>query len=409
MNKFDVVIVGTGHAGAHAAVALRQHGFSGSIALVSRESELPYERPPLSKEYLAREKSRERILIRPASFWAAKEIELVYDFEVECVLPEDQEITSTNGERLHYDRLIWAAGGDARTLTCAGAELNGIHSIRNRADADQLAAQLDRGARNFAVIGAGYIGLEAAAVLSKLGCKVTVFEVQDRVLARVAGPDLSSFYETQHRKHGVDLRLSTAVECVLGTGGSATSIRTADGDEVPCDAVVVGIGIVPAIEPLKNAGATCGNGVNVDRFCRTSLPNVYAIGDCAAHHSDFANGEMIRIESVQNATDMATTAAKHVCGIEEPYSSCPWFWSNQYDLKLQTVGLSLGSDHAVVRGDPETLSFSVVYLKDGVVVALDCVNSTKDYVQGRKLVEARLAPDLSLLADIEIPLKSLIL
>lgn len=409
MNQYDVIIVGAGHSGAHAAAVLRQRGFIGSIAIVGREPELPYERPPLSKEYLAGEKPFERMLIKPAQFWTDKNIDLFVSFDVARVSPEHHTIISTTGVQLRYGQLIWAAGGEARPLTCDGAGLNGIHSIRNREDADRLASQLESGSREIAVIGAGYIGLEAAAVLTKRGCKVTVLEIEDRVLARVAGLPISRFYEAQHRGHGVDIRLSTGVERILGTGGNATAVVTSEGDEISCDAVVVGIGIIPSIGPLREAGALCGNGVNVDEFCRTSLPDIYAIGDCAAHYSDFANRSLIRIESVQNATDMATTAAKHILGTEEAYSSCPWFWSNQYDLKLQTVGLSFGSDRVIVRGDPDTKSFSVIYLKDGKVIALDCVNNTKDYVQGRKLVESSATPDLDELANPEIALKELTL
>lgn len=242
-------------------------------------------------------------------------------------------------------------------------------------------------AQQIVVIGGGYIGLEAAAVLTKAGKKVVLLEALDRVLARVAGEDLSRFFEKEHRDHGVDLRLGAQVAAIEGDT-HVTGVRLADGEVIPADLVIVGIGIVPAVEPLLAAGAEGGNGVLVDPLCRTSLPDIYAIGDCAAHANDFAEGAVIRLESVQNANDQANVVAKGICGAEAPYHAIPWFWSNQYDLKLQTAGLSTGHDRAVLRGDPASRSFSVVYLKAGKVIALDCVNATKDYVQGRMLVTA---------------------
>ncbi len=386
----DIVIVGTGHGGAQAAIALRQHGFTGSILMIGRDSEPPYERPPLSKDYLAGEKPFERMLIRPREFWAERQVELMLETNVSKLDPAAKELTVSGGETVSYGTLIWAAGGDARRLSCPGAQLAGIHAVRDKADTDGLCADLAAGAKRAVVIGGGYIGLEAAAVLRKLGCEVTVVEMLDRVLARVAGEDLSRFYEAEHRAHGVDIRLETGLEAIEGEE-RVTGVRLAGGDVIACEIVIAGIGIVPSVGPLIAAGAAGANGVEVDPFCRTSLPDVYAIGDCAAHASPYAGGAVIRLESVQNANDMANTAAKAICGDPQAYEAVPWFWSNQYDLRLQTVGLSLGHDATVLRGDPAERSFSVVYLRGGQVVALDCVNRTKDYAQGRKLVEARVA------------------
>jgi 3-phenylpropionate/trans-cinnamate dioxygenase ferredoxin reductase subunit len=234
-----------------------------------------------------------------------------------------------------------------------------------------------------------------------------LLEALDRVLARVAGEELSRFFEKEHRDHGVDLRLGVCVEAIEGDT-HVTGVRLADGEVVPADLVIVGIGIVPAVEPLIAAGAAGGNGVLVDRFCKTSLTDIYAIGDCAAHANDFAEGAVIRLESVQNANDQANVAAKGIVGDEVPYQAIPWFWSNQYDLKLQTAGLSTGHDQAVLRGDPANRSFSVVYLKAGKVIAIDCVNATKDYVQGRIIVTAGLRATAEQLADTETPLKALL-
>ena len=402
----DVLIVGAGHAGAQAAAALRQRKFAGSIALIGDEPDPPYERPPLSKDYLSGEKSFERILIRPAAFWAEREIALQLGRRVTTVDAVARSVTCANGDTFGYGTLIWATGGSPRRLACPGHNLAGVHPVRTRADIDRLRGELPAIER-VVVVGGGYIGLEAAAGLTKLGKQVTVLEAQDRVLARVAGEPLSRFYEAEHRARGVDVRLNVLVECLEERGGAIAGVRLASGEVLPADAVIVGIGIEPAVAPLITAGAEGDNGVAVDVMCRTTLPDIYAIGDCAAHANRFAGGATIRLESVQNANDQATVVAKALTGEPTAYDAVPWFWSNQYDLKLQTVGLSTGHDATVLRGDPATRSFSLVYLKAGRVIAFDCVNATRDYVQGRKLVEigAMLSPDQ--LQDADVPLKTL--
>ena len=407
-QHYDAIIVGAGHGGAQAAIALRQQGFEGSILMVGRDAEPPYERPPLSKEYLARDKPFERILIRPPHFWGERNVGLKLGAKATAVNPQARRLTLERGEVLSYGTLIWAAGGDPRQLSCPGAGLSGIHTVRDRADVDRIMADLDAGAKEVVVIGGGYIGLEAAAVLTKLGCRVTLLEALPRVLARVAGEALSSFYENEHRAHGVDLRTGAQVVALEGDNGRVSRALLADGTGIAAEMVIVGIGIVPAVGPLLAAGAQGSNGVEVDENCRTTLPNVYAIGDCAAHANAFAQGATIRLESVQNANDMATTAAKAICGAPQPYRATPWFWSNQYDLKLQTVGLHATHDASVMRGDPASRSFSLIYLRQGQVIALDCVNATKDYVQGRKLIEAHARVSPERLADTATPLKELI-
>ena len=403
----DVVIVGAGHGGAQCAIALRQNGFTGSVVIIGREPEPPYERPPLSKEYFAREKTFDRLYIRPPQFWEDKQVELLLSTEVTAVDPQAKTLTLSDGSSFGYGNLVWATGGDPRRLSCPGSDLSGLHPVRTREDCDRLMGEIDGGVKNIVVIGGGYIGLEAAAVLTKLGCKVTLLEALPRVLARVAGEELSAFYEKEHRDHGVDLRTGVAVEGLEGVG-RVSGVKLADGTVIPAEAVIVGIGIVPAVGPLILAGAAGGNGLDIDEYCRTSLPDIYAIGDCAAFACDFAEGTVMRVESVQNANDQATCVAKAICGDAKPYHAFPWFWSNQYDLRLQTAGLSVGYDQTVLRGDPAARSFSVVYLKAGRVIALDCVNMVKDYVQGRKLVEAKVSPDLAQLADASVPLKELV-
>lgn len=407
MNRADVIIVGAGHGGAAAALALLQQGFEGSIALIGREEEPPYERPPLSKEYLARGKEFARLYIRPPHFWEEKDVQLMLGTSVTEIEPMGKTVTLSNGEELGYTHLIWAAGGDARRLSCAGADLRGVHAVRTRADADRMMAEIDAGAKRCVVIGGGYIGLEAAAVLRKLDIEVVLIEMLDRVLARVAGEELSRFYEKEHRDHGVNILLETGVDSILGDGDKVTGVKLSDGSEVPADMVIVGIGIVPCIGPLILAGAAGANGVDVDEFCRTSLDDVYAIGDCAAHANDYADGTVIRLESVQNANDMAKVVAQKIRGEKVPYKATPWFWSNQYDLKLQTVGLSIGHDKTVLRGNLADRSFSIVYLRAGKVVALDCVNKVKDYVQGKKLVERHAMIDSDVLADNGVALKEM--
>ncbi len=395
-TRADILIVGAGHAGAQAAIALRQQHFEGSIVIAGEEPEPPYERPPLSKEYLAGDKTFERLQIRPHAFWAQRQIEIRTRHRVVKVHPEAHLVSIDEGRSMTYGQLVWAAGGRARRLTCAGHSLAGVHSVRSRADVDRLIAELPTTQR-VVVVGGGYIGLEAAAVLNKRGKHVTVLEAQSRVLARVAGEELSRFYEAEHRSHGVDIRLDTVVDCLVGNGARVAGVRLATGEVMPADMVIVGIGIVPAVEPLLVAGAAGGNGVQVDAFCRTSLPDIFAIGDCALHASAYADGECILLESVQNAADMALTAARAITGKPQAYASVPWFWSNQYDLRLQTVGLSIGHDRTVLQGDPADRSFAVVYLKRDRVVALDCVNAPKAFVKGRAWVLARAAlPELEL-------------
>jgi len=403
--SFDTVIVGAGHAGAQLAIALRQANYEGTIALVGDEPDLPYERPPLSKDYLTGAKSFDRILIRPPGFWGERGIEMLLGEQVTRIVPEERQLLTEAGTSISYRILVWAAGGRPRRLTCSGHDVAGVHSIRTRADVDSLLAELPK-CRRAAIIGGGYIGLEAAAVLRKAGKQVVLLEALDRVLARVAGEPLSRFFEAEHRTQGVDIRLGATVAGIEGKD-RVSGLRMADGEWIGADLVIVGIGIVPAVAPLLAAGARGGNGVAIDEFCRTSLPGIYAIGDCALHRNRFADGAAIRLESVQNANDQASVVAKAITGRPEPYQAVPWFWSNQYDLRLQTVGLAAEHDQAILRGNPAKRSFSVVYLKGGRVIALDCVNAVKDYVQGRKLVEAGAKVAPAQISDTDIPLKEL--
>jgi 3-phenylpropionate/trans-cinnamate dioxygenase ferredoxin reductase subunit len=399
MESADVLIVGTGHGGSSAALALRKLGFAGSIRMVGSETVYPYERPPLTKEYLIGDKDAERILIRPRTFWADNNIDLRLSSEVVTVDPAAKRVMLKGGGELGYGKLIWAAGGKARRLTCGGADLAGVHTVRDLGDVDHLRSEIENASSRVVVIGGGYIGLEAAAALTKLGAGVVLLETLDRVLARVAGEPLSRYFEDLHRSHGVTVRLGVTVDCIEGSAGRAIGVKLTNGEVIAADTVIVGIGIVPNTPALAGDAPDMHNGVPVDAQCRTVLPDIYAIGDCAAHHNRFAGGACIRLESVQNANDMASVAAQGIMGVEASYDATPWFWSIQYEARLQTVGLSQGSDQIIVRGSPAEHAFSVVYLRDGVVIALDCVNKVKDYVQGRKLIEAAVRPDPERLAN----------
>lgn len=404
---FDALIVGGGHGGANAAMALRRLGFAGTIAIVSAERDWPYERPPLSKDYLAGDRPFERLLFRPDAFWAEKNIELLLGRKVVAIEPEAKAIELANGQRISYSVLIWSAGGRARRLSCKGHDLARVHSVRTRADVDALRSEL-AATQRVVVIGGGYIGLETASVLASLGKQVVIVELADRLLARVASRELSDFFVGQHRLHGVDIRLGAGVACIEEHNAAACGVRLADGELLPADVVIVGVGIDPCIEPLRAAGALCGAaGVRVDAYCLTSIRDVYAIGDCAEHPNVFAQGRFVRLESVQNATDQAAVAAQAVVGPPEPYTALPWFWSEQYDFRLQTVGLSSGYDRVVVRGNSEKPGFSLVYLKEGRVIALDCINNVKDYVQGRVLITSGATVAVERLADPSVPLKTL--
>ncbi|WP_298397655.1 FAD-dependent oxidoreductase [Sphingobium sp.] len=404
---YDVLIVGGGHAGAQLAITLRQMGFAGSVAIVGAEHVPPYERPPLSKEYLSGAKSFERILIRPESFWGERNVAMILGERVMSVDPGKKRIVTASGRSMGYGSLVWAAGGSPRRLACAGSDASNIHVVRNLADVDAIAAALPQ-VTHVTIVGGGYIGLEAAAVMRKMDKAVTLLEVGPRLLGRVTGEALSAFVDEFHRAKGVDVRTATGLASFETQDGRVVAAVLDNGQRIATDMVIAGIGIVPEVGALQDAGASVANGVMVDACCRTSLPDIFAIGDCAASPNPWADGAHIRVESVQNANDQAKIVANLLMDVDKPVDAMPWFWSNQYDLKLQSVGLSMGHDLQLVRGDRATASFSILYLREGRLIAVDTVNRVKDYVQARALVAAGARLDASLAVDPDIALKDVV-
>ncbi|MEM9877702.1 MAG: FAD-dependent oxidoreductase [Pseudomonadota bacterium] len=392
--RSDVVIVGAGHAGAQTAIALRQNGHDGSITVFSDETSLPYERPPLTKDFLADEISFERLIFREQSYWDEIDVRLQLGAQIVSVDPKAQTVTQLNGARHGYGSLVWATGGKPRSLAPLDESITKVFTIRGRADVEALKQHLPK-AQKITIIGGGYIGLEASAVMRGLGKDVTLLEASDRILSRVTGQEISDFFAACHANQGVKIKTQALVKSIDEASAGSLCVLLDNGEHIDAHLVIVGIGIDPSVAPLIDAGADGQNGVDVDHYCRTSVPNVYAIGDCACHLNRFAAGKRIRLESVQNANAQAIIAAKSIAGKPQPYDAVPWFWSHQYDIKLQTAGLFHDFDNSIVRRYNDT-SFSVVYTKNGKIVAVDCVNAMKDYIQGRKLVSsgARLSETL---------------
>jgi 3-phenylpropionate/trans-cinnamate dioxygenase ferredoxin reductase subunit len=399
-----VVIAGAGHAAGQVAASLRQNGFDGDILLVGEEAWLPYQRPPLSKRFLAGEVPAERLYFKPPDFYDSHRIDRCLGTRITAVDRDRRDIVTAAGERIAYDTLVLATGSRARHVEVPGSELDGLHYLRTIDDVARIRAGLDT-AKHVGIIGAGYIGLEVAAVTRKLGHAVTVIEMADRVMSRVVSPVVSRFYEAEHAAHGVKLELSTALEAFEGET-EVDAIRLSGGRSIPADLVIMGVGIVPNTELATSAGLEVNNGIVVDAHCRTVDENIYAVGDCTSHPNDIYD-RRIRLESVHNALEQAKTAAASICGDGASYSEVPWFWSDQYDIKLQIAGLSQGYDAVVVRGEPETRSFSCLYLRDGVLIACDAINAPRDFVQSKALIAARRTFAPERLADTSLPLKDL--
>jgi len=400
-----IVIAGAGHAAGQVVATLRQLKFGGQIVLLGDEPYLPYQRPPLSKKYLAGEMSAERLFLKPASFYDDPRIDVRLGTTITTIDRVARTLQTDGGDDIAYDKLVLALGVRVRTLAVEGADLENVHYLRNIEDGERIRAELNIG-RRLVIIGAGYIGLEVASVARKLDLDVTVIEVADRVMSRVVSPEISDFYQIEHTNHGVKLRLSTGVTALRGKK-RVERVEITDGEEIPADFVVVAVGILPNTELAEQAGLDVSDGVVVDDRCQTNDPNIFAVGDCTSHPNDIY-GRRLRLESVHNALEQAKTAASNLCGKETHYAQVPWFWSDQYDLKLQIAGLSEGYDDVVIRGNPAERSFACLYLKDRRLIAVDAVNAPKDYVQSKALIAARTIISTDKLADVETSLQDLV-
>lgn len=399
-----VVVVGAGQAGASLVAKLRAVGFEGEITLIGAEKVPPYQRPPLSKAYLLGEMAQERLYLRPAEFYADQNITLRLDTRVTGIDRAAKTITLSDDETLTYDELALTVGAHPRTLPAAiGGMLDGVFAVRDLADADSMAPAFQPGKRVL-IIGGGYIGLEAAAVASKLGLEVTLVEMADRILQRVAAPQTSDYFRALHNSHGVDIREGVGLDRLLGDDRVTGAILT-DGTEIEIDFAVVGVGINPAAILAESAGIEVGNGIATDSHGRTSDPHIWAAGDCA---SCLFQGQTIRLESVGNAIDQAEAVAVNIAGGDQPYVPKPWFWSDQYDCKLQIAGLNMGySDVYVRKGDAPGVQ-SNWYYKGTTLLAVDAMNDPRNYMIGKRLIEAGRSPDPALITDPATDMKALL-
>lgn len=382
LSSGRVVIVGAGQAGAELAGALRQQGFAGRITLVGDEPHPPYRRPALSKAFLAGEVSQESLYLKTLDAYEKQGIECRLGLTVERIDRAAHQVRLTDGTTLEYDKLALATGGRARKLPLPGADHSNVHYVRNIGDIQRLQQQFEIG-RRLVIIGGGYIGLEAASIGIKKGLKVCVIEAMPRVLARVTVPEISAYYESVHRLRGVEIRTGVGVKALEGEQ-RVEAVVLADGHRVPADLVVVGIGLIPNTELAEAAGLAVSNGIVVDACTQTSDPDVVACGDCTLHENVFYQRRM-RLESVPNALEQARVAAANLIGTPTLYRAVPWFWSDQFELKLQMVGLSEGFDQFVVRGALEKDSFVVFYLKQGVVISADAVNRPQEFMVAKRL------------------------
>ncbi len=400
-----IVIVGAGQAAVQAVDTLRRRGFAGKLTLIGAESWPPYQRPPLSKKYLAGALERERLLIRPANFFAEHAVTTHFGRRVSDIAPRERHVRLDDGVVVPFDALMLATGSHPRRLPVPGADLEGVHYLRTIEDADRIRADLTGGGR-LLIVGGGYIGLEVAATARELGMEVTVLEMAERVMSRVTCPEVSAFYEAEHARRGVRIRCNERVRALHGDArtGRVRSVLTEEGDEYPADVVLIGVGVAPADELARAAGLDCENGVVTEAHCRTSHEGVYAAGDCASHLNR-QYGRHLRLESVDNAFEQGTTVALNLMGNETLHDKLPWFWSDQFDLKLVVVGVAQGYDTVVMRGAPAARCFSACYLRGGELIAIDTVNAPKDQMAARKLIAAHARPHPDRLADPAIALR----
>ena len=401
----QIVIVGGGQAAVQAVDTLRRKGFAGKLTLVGDEPWLPYQRPPLSKKYLAGALERERLMIRPAQFFADHQVQALLGRRVTEIVRREQRLRLDDDTVLAYDALLLATGSRPRRLAAPGTELAGVHFLRTIADADRIRAECASGGR-MVIIGGGYIGLEVAATARGLGLEVTVLEMAERVMNRVTCGQVSAFFANEHARQGVRILCNAKVRGLAADArsGRVRAVLTEDGAEHPADIVIVAVGVAPADELATSAGLECDNGIVVDQHCRTSDATIYAAGDCVNHLSPHY-GRRMRLESVDNAFEQGATAALNLLGIPTVHDKVPWFWSDQYDLKLIIVGMCQGYDTVVTRGAAAARSFSACYLRGGELIAIDTINAAKDQMAARKLIAAHARPRPDKLADGGIALR----
>ncbi len=404
-----VIIVGAGQAAGELAIRLRQANYTDPITLVGSEAHLPYQRPPLSKAFLSGHVTPADLLLRPDAAYAKADITFIGGTQGTRLDLAQHSLALSDGRALAYDWLVLATGGHPRRLSCPGAELDGVHVLRTIDDVLALRTRLTPGAR-LVIVGGGYIGLEVASVAVKHGLSVTVLEAAPRLLARVTGPEMSAFYEGVHRAAGVDIQTGVSLAALLPDAdniGHVGAAQLSDGRRFAADFVLAGIGLIPNTELAEAAGLPVGDGILVDEYCRTPDSRVLAIGDCANHPNPLL-GRRVRLESVPNAIEQARVAAETICGRLKPYAAIPWFWSDQYDLKLQAVGLADGHDATVLRGEMAQRAFSLFYLRNGVVIAADSVNRPAEFMAAKRLVGGSLPVPAEVLADVSRPLKDLV-
>jgi 3-phenylpropionate/trans-cinnamate dioxygenase ferredoxin reductase subunit len=403
VSEGRVVILGAGHAGGSAAAALRHFGHAGPIALVGEEPLLPYQRPPLSKAWLKGEADEEELQLRPPSFYAEHDIAVRLGITATCIDRSAKQVTLSDGEVLPYDFLIIATGARARRLSLPGAEMVRTLELRSQADAERLKASIAPGKR-LAIVGGGYVGLEVAASARALGAEATVIEREPRILARVACPLLSEFFTAYHHKQGVRFELDAAVEALDGKDGEVTAVRLGDGRSIPCDLVLIGVGALPNQELAEEAGLPCHHGIVVDEEARTADPAIFAIGDVTRRPLPLY-GRSFRLESVPNALEQAKQAAAAITGHKPPPHEVPWFWSDQYDLKLQIAGLPFDVEDLVVRGDPANARFAVFHMKGDAIQAVEAINSPAEFMGGKLLIASQKPVSREKLADPAVSMK----
>lgn len=402
--QHTVVIAGAGHAAGQTIVSLRQGGFAGRIVLVGEEPYLPYQRPPLSKKFLAGEIELSRLLLRQEPYYPEHEVEVHLGTRVLRIEPAYRTAELGNGTSIHYDKLVLATGTRAREVRLPGHQLPGVHYLRTIDDVNGIRREFRPGA-SLVIVGAGYIGLEVAAVAVSHGLAVTVVELADQVLSRIEAPPVAEFMARVHREAGVEIRCNTGLTAFTGET-RLKGVVGSDGREIPADLAIIGIGVLPNVELAQAAGIVCDNGIMVDEYCRTSDPDVLAIGDCTNHPNPLL-GRRLRLESVHNAQEQAKTAASTILGRLDPYGQVPWFWSDQYDLKLQIVGLSSLTDLAVIRGEPASRSFTVFFLRNGRLTATYAINSPREFMLSKKLIALGARPEPSLLRDTSVSFKEI--